>query len=266
MGFLLSKLLPLLVYPLGLGLLLQLAGLGSGRKAKLSRALGASGIAVIWLFAMPVTSRQLIWGLEERAEALTPKAIPNADAIVVLGGGIWPAVPPRKSAEVNERGDRLLTGVRLMRQGKAEVMVTSGAQISFTSDDPAPAEAFAAKGLAEELGVPAKRILSNPSSKTTAEEAVDINQLAKKNAWKRVLLVTSAVHMPRSLATFRRRSELEVIPVTCDFLLPGRKHHGRPTPGSVVQDLLPDAGALYLSSMALKEHLGLALYRLKVWA
>ena len=63
MGFLLSKLLPLLVYPLGLGLLLQLAGLGSGRKAKLSRALGASGVAVIWLFAMPVTSRQLIWGL-----------------------------------------------------------------------------------------------------------------------------------------------------------------------------------------------------------
>ena len=31
MGFLLSKLLPLLVYPLGLGLLLQLAGLGSSR-------------------------------------------------------------------------------------------------------------------------------------------------------------------------------------------------------------------------------------------
>ena len=61
MGFLLSKLLPLLVYPLGLGLLLQLAGLGSGRKAKLSRALGASGIAMVWLFAMPVTSRQLIW-------------------------------------------------------------------------------------------------------------------------------------------------------------------------------------------------------------
>ena len=266
MGFLLSKLLPLLVYPLGLGLLLQLAGLGSGRKAKLSRTLGASGIAMIWLFAMPITSRQLIWGLEERAAALTPQTIPNADAIVVLGGGLSPAVPPRNHAEVNERGDRLLTGVRLMRQGKAEVMVTSGAQISFTSDDPAPAEAFAAKSLAEELGVPAKRILSNPSSKTTAEEAVDINQLAKKNAWKRVLLVTSAVHMPRSLATFRRRSELEVIPVTCDFLLPGRKHYGRPTPGSIVQDLLPDAGALYLSSVALKEHLGLALYRLKGWA
>ena len=266
MGFLLSKLLPLLVYPLGLGLLLQLAGLGSGRKAKLSRALGASGIAMVWLFAMPITSRLLIWGLEEQAAALTPQDIPNADAVVVLGGGLWPAVPPRNHPEVNERGDRLLTGVRLMRQGKADVMVTSGAQISFTADDPAPAEAFAAKALAEEFGIPARQILANPASKTTAEEALDIDKLARKNSWKRILLVTSAVHMSRSLATFRYRSELEVIPVTCDFLLSGRKHQGRPTPGSVVKDLLPDAGALYLSSVALKEHLGLALYRLKGWA
>ena len=144
MGFLLSKLLPLLVYPLGLGLLLQLAGLGSGRKPKVSRALGASGVALVWLFSMPVTSRQLIWGLEERAAALTPQAIPNADAIVVLGGGLKPALPPRRGVEVSEGGDRLLTGVRLMRQNKADTLVTSGAQISFTRADPAPAEAFSA--------------------------------------------------------------------------------------------------------------------------
>ena len=266
MGFLLSKLLPLLVYPLGLGLLLQLAGLGSGRKAKHSRALGASGIAMVWLFAMPITSRQLIWGLEERAAALTPQAIPNADAVVVLGGGLWPAIPPRRSVEVREGGDRLLTGVRLMRQKKAGTLVTSGAQISFTAADPAPAEAFSAKVLAEELGVPSQRILPNPLSKTTAEEARDIGQLAQEQGWRTVLLVTSAFHLPRSLATFEKRSGLTVIPVACDFLLPERQRFGRPTPGSVVQDLLPDAGALYLSSVALKEHLGLALYRLKGWA
>jgi len=264
MGFLLSKLLPLLVYPLGLGLLLQLAGLGSGRKPKLSRALGASGIAMVWLFAMPVTSRQLIWGLEERAAALTAKTIPNADAVVVLGGGLWPAIPPRRDVEVKEGGDRLLTGVRLMRQNKAGTLVTSGAQISFTAA--APAEAFSAKVLAEELGVPSERILPNPLSKTTAEEARDIGQLAKKQGWTTVLLVTSAFHLPRSLATFEKRSGLQVIPVACDFLLPERQRLGRPTPGSVIQDLLPDAGALYLSSVALKEHLGLVLYRLKGWA
>jgi len=266
MGFLLSKLLPLLVYPLGLGLLLQLAGLGNRRRPRLSRALGAGGISMVWLFAMPITSRQLIWGLEERAAALTPKTIPNADAVIVLGGGLKPALPPRRGVEVSEGGDRLLTGVRLMRQKKAGTLVTSGAQISFTAADPAPAEAFSAKALAEELGVPSQRIVPNPLSKTTAEEARDIGQLAKQRGWSKVLLVTSAFHLPRSLATFERRSGLQVIPVACDFLLPERQRLGSPTPGSVVQDLLPDAGALYLSSVALKEHLGLALYRLKGWA
>ena len=266
MGFLLSKLLPLLVYPLGLGLLLQLAGLGSGKRPRLSRGLSASGIALLWLFAMPITSRQLIWGLEEPAAALTAAEIPDADAVVVLGGGLRPALEPRRNVEVAEGGDRLLTGVRLLRQGKAAVLVTSGAQISFTGADPAPPEALSAKALAQELGVPGRQIHTNASSKTTAQEAEDIGRLAKQQGWKRVLLVTSAFHMPRSLATFQRSSGLSVIPVACDYLLPARERFGSPTPGSVAGDLLPSAEALYLSSLALKEHLGLALYRLRGWA
>jgi uncharacterized SAM-binding protein YcdF (DUF218 family) len=81
-----------------------------------------------------------------------------------------------------------------------------------------------------------------------------------------VLLVTSAFHMPRSLATFRQRSGLSVIPVACDYQLPTRALFGRPTPGSVFLGLMPDAQALSLSSIALKEHLGLAIYRLKGWS
>ena len=111
MGFLLSKLLPLALYPLGLGLLLQLAG----------------QLGLVWLFAMPLTSRQLVWGLEEQAAALTPAVIPKADAILVLGGGLRPALAPRRGVEVGEGGDRLLTGVRLLRQGKAPLLFSAAA-------------------------------------------------------------------------------------------------------------------------------------------
>ena len=268
MGFLLSKLLPLFVYPLGLGLLLQLAGLGAAarRRPRWGMGLSGAGIGLIWLFAMPLTSRQLIWGLEEQAAALTPRQIPRADAVVVLGGGLRPALAPRQAVEVAEGGDRLLTGLRLLRQNKAPVLLTSGGQVTFTAGDPAPPEALSAQALAIELGVPPERILTNPNSRTTAEEARDIGQLARKRGWRTVLLVTSAFHMPRSLATFRQRSGLQVIPVACDYQLPTRARYGQPTAGSVLKGLVPEAEALHLSSVALKEHLGLALYRLRGWS
>jgi len=138
--------------------------------------------------------------------------------------------------------------------------------VSFTGNDPAPPEAFWARDLAQELGLPADRILLNPGSRTTAEEARDIGKLGRQRGWKQVLLVTSAFHMPRSLATFRQRSGLTVVPVACDYQLPGRAHYGQPTAGNTLRSLLPEAEALYLSSLALKEHLGLAIYRLRGWS
>ena len=268
MGFLLSKLLPLFVYPLGLGLLLQLVGLGAAarRRPRWGLGLSGAGIGLIWLFAMPLTSRQLIWGLEEQAAALTPREIPEADAVVVLGGGLRPALAPRQGVEVAEGGDRLLTGLRLMRDNKAPLLITSGGQGSFTTGDPAPPEAESARLLAIELGLPANRILSNPGSRTTAEEARDIGEMARERGWTRVLLVTSAFHMPRSLATFQQRSGLQVIPVACDYQLPSRRRYGGPTAGSVILGMAPDAQALHLSSLALKEHLGLMLYKLRGWS
>ena len=268
MSFLLSKLLPLFLYPLGLGLLLQLAGLGAASRGRQRGALALSGtgIGLIWLFSTPLISRQLIWGLEEQAAALTPAAIPKADAVLVLGGGLRPALAPRQGVEVSEGGDRLLTGLRLMRENKAPLLITSGGRVSFTAADPAPPEAISAKELAVELGLPASRILINPGSRTTAEEARDIGAMARARGWNSILLVTSAFHMPRSLATFRQRSGLSVIPVACDYQLPNRAAYGSPTTGSVIKSLLPDAEALHLSTIALKEHLGLAIYRLKGWS
>lgn len=271
MGFLLSKLLPLALYPLGLGLLLQLGGLLGGLRGhpagrRWAASLTGGGIALVWLFAMPITSRQLIWGLEERSAALTPAVLPSADAVVVLGGGLRPALAPRQGVEVAEAGDRLLTGLRLMRQGKAPLLVTSGGAVSFTAANPAPAEALSARELAIELGLDPARILTNPRSRTTAEEARDIGELGRQRGWRRLLLVTSAFHLPRSLATFRQRSGLEIIPVGCDYQLPSRSLYGRATAASGLIDLLPDAGALSMSSVALKEHLGLAVYRLRGWS
>lgn len=264
MGFLLSKLLPLGLYPLGLALLLQLTAQLT-RRRRCSPWLAGGAIALLWIPATPWLSRQLTWGLEQRSAALTPKLIPRADAIVVLGGGLRPALPPRRSVEVNEAGDRLLTGLALFHQGKAPLLVFTGGKVKLSAADPAASEARSAATLAVQLGLRPARMLLLEQPRNTAEEALAVQRLAAQRGWHTLLLVTSATHLPRALATFERHSALVVVPVACDYQLPDRAQWGSPTFGSVIQDVLPDAAALNSSSIALKEHLGLLIYRLRGW-
>jgi uncharacterized SAM-binding protein YcdF (DUF218 family) len=261
-AFLLSKLLPLLLYPLGLCLLLQVAAL-TGRRRRWSLWMGGSATALLWICSMPLTARQLIWGLEQRSAGLTPDPVPQADAVLVLGGGLAPGLPPRSGVEVNEAGDRLLTGLRLMRTGRAPVLLLSGGAVTFRRGDPAPAEAVSARQLAIELGMDPSRILLSPAARTTSEEARALAGIGRARGWRSVLLVTSALHMPRALASFQRGTGLRIIPVACDYLLPARAWMGTPTPGSVIGSVLPDTGALDASTLVIKEHLGMLVYRLR---
>ena len=265
MGFLLSKLLPPLLMPLGLALLLQLAGLvGRGRRWGAWLSLG--GVAVLWLASTPLLGRPVIRALEERGARLTPSPLPKADAVVVLGGGLRPALPPRRRVEVNEAGDRLLTGVELIREGKADRLVLSGGRVTFRRDDPAPAEARSAATLARWLGGPASTILLSEAARNTAEEAAAVQELANRQGWRSVLLVTTASHLPRATATFRARTDLTIVPVACDFLLEDPDRTGRGTPASLVFEIVPDARMLLATSTALREVLGMLVYRLRGWS
>ena len=262
MGFFLSKLLPQLIYPLGLGLLLQLIAIG-GRKQRWALPLSITGWLVIAVPAMPVVSDALLRQLEDQAAALTPKSIPPADAVLVLGGGIRPAPAKGLGVEVNEAGDRLLCGVRLWKQGTAPFLITSGARVSFQPNDPIAPEAVLSQQLAQELGVPASAVLLNDQARTTAEEAQRINQVAAEQGWKQLILVTSAFHMPRALASFKRQSDLEIFPVACDYRLDPQQQNQAFSWGELLIDLIPSSGSLKQTTQVLKEHLGLLIYKLR---
>ena len=261
MGFWLSKLLPQLIYPLGLGLLLQLIAIG-GRKHRLALPLSITGWLVIAVPAMPVVSDALLRQLEDQAAALTPKSIPKADAVLVLGGGIRPAPTVGLGVEVNEAGDRLLCGVRLWKQGTAPVLITSGARVSFQPNDPIAPEAVLSQQLAEELGVPTSALLLNDQARTTGEEAQRINQLAAEQSWKQLILVTSAFHMPRALASFRRQSDLQIIPVACDYRLDPQSKDQAFSWQALLINVMPNSDSLKQTTQVLKEHLGLLVYKL----
>jgi len=264
MGFFLSKFLPQLAYPLAAALGLQLIGL-LGRRRRWGPALSTTGLALLWLASLPWLSRQLLWGLEERAVRLTPTVLPRADAVLVLGGGLLPPLPPRRGVEVSGAGDRLLTGVDLFKEGKAPFLVVSGGRVTFNAQDPIPPEARYAAALAVKLGVPANRIVRSEGPRNTAEEARALGQIARERGWRSLLLVTSATHLPRATATFRQLSGLTIVPVACDFQLTDRGQTGQATLESLLLELVPDAGALHSTTQSLKEWLGLATYWLRGW-
>ena len=111
-----------------------------------------------------------------------------------------------------------------------------------------------------------ERIVRSEGPRNTAEEAIALRGIARDRGWHSLLLVTSATHLPRATATFRRLSGLTIVPVACDFQLPSRTNSGSATPSSLAMDLLPSAGSLHASSQALKEWLGLLVYRLRGWS
>ena len=149
--------------------------------------------------------------------------LPTADAIVLLGGGTRPQLPPRPMSEMNEAGDRMVYAARLYHEGKAPIIVPSGGFIELFGSTVPETEAMAQ--LLTELGVPDDAILRESKSRNTHENAVEVWALLEPLGIRRILLVTSAMHMPRSVAIFERQG-FEVIPAPTDFLVtqeePGR--------------------------------------------
>ena len=106
-------------------------------------------------------------------------------------------------------------------------------------------------------------MLLNDKARTTAEEAQRINQLAAQQGWKQLILVTSAFHMPRALTSFQQQSELQIIPVACDYRLDPQSKNQPFSWQELLIDLIPSSGSLKQTTQVLKEHLGLLVYKLR---
>jgi uncharacterized SAM-binding protein YcdF (DUF218 family) len=82
---------------------------------------------------------------------------------------------------------------------------------------------------------------------------------------RRVLLVTSAMHMPRSLRIFQRQG-IEAIPAPTDFLITQQEiNEPSSSPQATLLNLVPDADRLQNTTRALKEYIGTVVYHLRGW-
>jgi uncharacterized SAM-binding protein YcdF (DUF218 family) len=115
------------------------------------------------------------------------------------------------------------------------------------------------------LGVPNSAILQDPTSLNTYQNAVNVKKIINERGIRRVLLVTSAMHMPRSLRIFQRQG-IEAIPAPTDFLVTQQElEEPNNSTQATILSLLPDADRLEMTTRALKEYLGTLIYRLRGW-
>ncbi|PZF78809.1 YdcF family protein [Aestuariivirga litoralis] len=250
----LTKIAAVFATPLGVGLVVALLGLLLAWRGW--RRLGHSCILVallgLWAAAMPLTARLALGALEAAYPALPPGQSPAADVAIVLGGAVRGALPPRPGPDLAEASDRVLYAAELFRAGKVAKVVVTGGNLPWENASRPEAEVIAS--LLQSWGVPASRIVSLGSSRTTAENAAEVKAAWPSLGASSALLVTSAAHMPRALATFRSAG-LPVTPAATDVRIVRQPTN--------LLDVLPSADALLQTSDAAKEAIGYFVYWLR---
>lgn len=251
--FLLTKIAPLFIYPVGMVIMLTMIGLIAAGLHRRRLAYGIFGAAATWLWvaSTPMFANWAIATLEHQYPPQSVEKTPKADVAIVLGGAVSQPAPPRVELDLNKSSDRILKAARLFEAGRVgHVLVTGGNPPGWPDIVP---EAELIRSLLIDWGVPAASIDIAGESRNTYENALEIKSMWKETPFDSALLVTSAAHMPRAMAVFEKAG-LPVIASTTDIeALKG-------VPATALR-WLPDASALTLTTVAMKEWLGHIAYR-----
>ena len=267
MFYVLSKFLPLFIYPLGLACVLLGLALWLYRRPRWRTACVAVALAVLWLGSNRIVAMLLTRSLEHRhlpSSELRAYEV-QADAIVVLGGGARTRAYPRATSEVNEAGDRLLYAAHLYRRGVAPHLLLSGGRAAIVGAASVP-EAESMAEILVGIDVPREALWLEPVSRNTHENAVETLAILQDRGAERIVLVTSASHMPRSVAVFAKAG-MEVIPAATDFQVTQEDwaYYTRMNPLIQLSNLLPRASDLEQTTRVLKEYVGILMYKLQGW-
>lgn len=209
-------------------------------------------IAQTVVMAFPPVADALLGSLQAEARAASAEAPPCCyEAIVVLGGGVTPAVPPfLTEPDLADAADRVWYAAQLFHRGIARRIIVSGGSLLPLKAGPATTEAEAMRRFLVDLGVPSEAIVSEGSSMNTLENIGNVHAIV---GHARVALVTSAYHMPRALK-LARRGNLNVGAFPTDWRLPAE---ARPS----WENWVPSVAAMAWSSISLREYLALLLDR-----
>ena len=242
-----NKLLPLFVLPMGIVALLVLFALWRKKRWPLALAL-----AVLYLSSIPFVGHRLIGWVESRYPAVALNQVEPADAVVVLGGILGPRAGEGLVPNFLDTSERFEAGIALLQSGKAPALIFTGATMSWQNTTSTEGDEL--RRLAIARGGAAEKILVTREIVNTAGEAAAVAELMKAHGWKRVILVTTGWHMPRSAHQFKKVG-VDCIIFPVDFRFdPARK--------VTAIDFVPRGEAWQTTETALRQCYGYWFYRL----
>ena len=248
--FYLKKLMAPFALPPGIFIgILIVAGLWCLYRRRWQSAAWSLGLAVmIWLTALQPVAHLLARGLEKQYSI--PDAV-QGDVIILLGGGINDRVADLTGIGTPSNGmlARIVTAVRLQKRLDLPVII-SGGKVYESVSNMAPI----VRRFLIDLGVDSRQIIIENRSRDTFENARYTEATCRRHGFIKPILITSALHMPRSMMMFQN-TDLKVIPFPAGFTT-------RTDPGYAWQDFRPSASSMVLLAGAIHEYLGIFYYKL----
>jgi uncharacterized SAM-binding protein YcdF (DUF218 family) len=250
MFFILSKTLHLLLMPfLWVLVLLLLAVFLKNRHRK--RLCLISAVSILLVFSNPFLSNEA-WRAWE-VKPVPVKDIANFNAAIILTGvtGAREDVPDR--VLTHKGADRFLHPLQLYRLGKIDkFIITGGSSRILTELEP---EAKQIKKILQLAKVPDEDIIIEGNSRNTRENAANTARLMEQNpGWDKLLLVTSAFHMRRAAACFKKAG-VQVTPYSADFYAYERRY----APDDLI---IPSIGAFNGWHLLIHEVSGYLVYKI----
>jgi uncharacterized SAM-binding protein YcdF (DUF218 family) len=240
---------------LWLGLCCCTAWLAWKRRWRNAAMLGTPALLLFLLGSLPFPEA-LIAARESAYAVQTTDHAPAVDAVVMLGGIFEPSEKDAFGFAFGAGSQRLVAALHLVNDGKGGALVLGGS--GPLPGKPKEAAVSLLCKFVRDQKLCAVEVLHLGICQNTHDEAVRLHQLKTERGWKRITMVTSALHMRRAEATFRKLNG-EIGVVACDFQVYGVKRRlWKSFP-------FPQEDRMHLFNNYLHEVVGYWVYRWRGW-
>ena len=244
----LNKFVGVVLNPLAIALLVAMLGFVLIVRNRKRPGICALGLAIVWLWFWSTSIVTWIVGYPlERVFLVdgrvpTVESLPNADAIVLLGGGIGINTNMSAYADMATSADRIWQTARLFKAEKSSTIISTGHSPEISTFQ-----------LLKDFGLPEDCVLFY-HARNTEEEA----KVIAKIGYKKILLVTSAWHMRRARFMFEKYApEVEVVCAPTDF-----ENTSMVIKPFSLRWFIPEVYILAINTSALHEWIGIVGYKL----